>query len=312
MSVKAGVHSLYTDNWRWPDVDRSSGGRRRFLFIQTPRTVTRRSPFLIERLKGDANGLVKWALGMPPNKIRIGHSVETLNELTGGGADCSGFIEWVTKKVRYDPGAEIPLGAKKVPIPGSLYEDYILYVDGNGIEPIPFNQFANALDDVIRSQGYRDVVIRRRSIGRVVQGLRLGHGEPIRKNKITGLMRYLMKTDPWPGFKEGKEGWERGGCEIVDHVEGVDDVDSVDSANLLSSREYVDGKEDEAKAEGTLPYKLGEPIQEEGLAVEAKEGEPLPNLTPPEVEKTLEFLGQYLELREAYRIKEVWTEDQMV
>ncbi|KAI5064161.1 hypothetical protein GOP47_0020831 [Adiantum capillus-veneris] len=90
---------------------------------------------------------------MPPDKTQIGHSVEALNELTGGGADCSGLIEWVTKKVRYDPGAEIPLGAKKVPIQGSLYKDYILYVDANGIDPIPFNQFGDALDNVIRSQG---------------------------------------------------------------------------------------------------------------------------------------------------------------
>lgn len=89
-------------------MDRSSGGRRRFLFIHTPRTVTRRNPFLFEMLKEDASGLVTWALGMPPDKAWIGHCVEALNELTGGGADCSGLIEWVTSRVRYHPGAEIP------------------------------------------------------------------------------------------------------------------------------------------------------------------------------------------------------------
>ncbi|KAI5055382.1 hypothetical protein GOP47_0028903 [Adiantum capillus-veneris] len=191
---------------------------------------------------------------MPPDKTRIGHSVEALNKLIGGGVDCSGLIEWVTKKVMYDLGAEIPLGAKKVPILGSLYEDYILYVDANGIETIPFNQFGDVLDEIVRLQGYRDVVIRRRSTGRVVQGLWLGYGEPIRKNKITSSMRYLMKTDPWLGFKEDKEGWKQGDYEKINHVEGMDDVDSV---NILSSGEYVEGKEDEPERGGCLLSNVG-------------------------------------------------------
>lgn len=240
MSVKPGAHSLFTANWRWPDVDRSIGGRRRFLFIHTPRTVMRRNPFLIERLKEDASGIVTWALGMPPEKTRIGHSVEALNELTGGGADCSGLIEWVTKKVRYCPGSKIPLGAKKVPLPGSLYEDYTLYANANGIEPFPFNKFGEALDDVIRSQGYRDVLIKRRALGRIVQGLSLSEGEPIRKNKVTGSMRYLMETSPWPGFGKDKDEWERGGCETIDCANDMESADDVNSVNSVNSFDSVD------------------------------------------------------------------------
>lgn len=40
------------------------------------------------------------------------------------------------------------------------------YADANGIEPFRsalFNQFGEALDDVIKSQGYRDVFIKRRA-----------------------------------------------------------------------------------------------------------------------------------------------------
>lgn len=121
-STKPNANIIFTANWKWPDMGATSGGRRRILFLQTPRTVTRRDPFLLERLKEDASGVVTWALGTPSNLTRIGHSVEAINELTGGGADCSGLIEWVNRKVSYCPGAEIALGAKKVPLPGSLYE----------------------------------------------------------------------------------------------------------------------------------------------------------------------------------------------
>lgn len=76
VSAKPNALSIFTANWRWPDVDRSSKGRRRFLFIHTPRTVTRRDPFLFEKIQKDASGIVTWVLGMPPEKTRIGHSVE--------------------------------------------------------------------------------------------------------------------------------------------------------------------------------------------------------------------------------------------
>lgn len=76
---------------------------------------------------------------------------------------------------------------------------YISYVEDQGIEPIPFNQFGDILDDFLRSQGYRDIVRKRRAYGRVVIGLILGYGQPIRRNKISRAMKYLVKLKPAPG-----------------------------------------------------------------------------------------------------------------
>ena len=81
----------------------------------------------MEKLMEGASGLVNGACEALPEITRIGHSVEAINELTGGGANCSGLIEWSNRRVRYDPGNEIVLGAKKVPHPGSLYDSYIIY-----------------------------------------------------------------------------------------------------------------------------------------------------------------------------------------
>ena len=349
-SVKPNAHALFTANWKWPDVDRSSGGRRRFLYVHTPRTVTRRDPFLFEKLREGASGIITWALEMPPDKTRIGHSVEALNELTGGGADCSGLIEWVNKNVRYMPGNEIALMAKKVPLPGSLYEDYLPYVDAHGIEPIPFNQFGDALDDVIRSQGYRDILIKRRAVGRVVQGNDLGHGEPIKKNRITGAMRYLMDTDPWPDFQDDRAEWERGGCKTsgdsdsedadgdadgdedlggiskVNRVNSVDDVDSVDSFDsfdcfdTIDTIDYMDnGHCAEGAGAGGAAGNEGEgdsggrPSQELVLMEEGRRSSVLTGkLTPQEDTKNHELMEEYPELKEARGRGEEWTLERIV
>lgn len=90
---------------------------------------------------------------MPVEKTCIGQGAEALDELSGGGIDLSRVMEWVLAKVRYCPGNELSLGAKKVPARGSLYESYMEYVDSYGIEPLAYTSFGDALDDFARVQG---------------------------------------------------------------------------------------------------------------------------------------------------------------
>lgn len=71
---------------------------------------------------------------MPAERARIGQSVEAINELSGGGLDSSGVMEWLFKEVKYSPSSEINLGAKKIPLPGGLYESYMMYAEAHGIE----------------------------------------------------------------------------------------------------------------------------------------------------------------------------------
>lgn len=75
---------------------------------------------------------------MPAERARIGQSVggEAINELSGGGLDSSGVMEWLFKEVKYSPSSEINLGAKKIPLPGGLYESYMMYAEAHGIESV--------------------------------------------------------------------------------------------------------------------------------------------------------------------------------
>ena len=98
---------LVTSNTIWMVQDRTSGFRRRVLYVLTPKAAIQRDPFLLRKLQKDASGLVNWALDMPTEWSRIGQSVEAINELSGGGQDVSGVLEWLLAVVKYNPQSEM-------------------------------------------------------------------------------------------------------------------------------------------------------------------------------------------------------------
>ncbi len=65
---------LVTSNSRWHAQDRTSGFRRRILYVLTPRAAAQRDPFLLKKLKVGASGLINWALDMPDERARIGQA----------------------------------------------------------------------------------------------------------------------------------------------------------------------------------------------------------------------------------------------
>ena len=154
---------LVTSNTKWCVQDRTSGFRRRALYVLTPKAATQRDPLLLKKLKVDASGIINWALDMPAERARIGHSVEAINKLSGGGLDSSGIMEWLFAEVLYNPDSEMALGAKKIPLPGGLYESYTNYAESHGIEPASYYSFGDLLDDSVRSLGYRDISTKRRA-----------------------------------------------------------------------------------------------------------------------------------------------------
>ena len=60
-------------------------------------------------------------------------------------------MEWLFAEVLYNPASEMPLGAKKIPLPGGLYESYTIYAEAHGIEPASYCSFGDILEDSVRS-----------------------------------------------------------------------------------------------------------------------------------------------------------------
>lgn len=330
---------LVTSNTRWCVRDRTSGFRRRALYVLTPKAAAQRDPFLLKKLKGGASGLINWALDMPAERSRIGQSVEAINELSGGGLDSSGVLEWLFAKVRYNPAGEIPLGAKKIPLPGGLYESYVQYAEAHGIEPVSYCSFGDVLDDSVRSLGYRDIVTKRRAQGRIVIGVHLFYGEPIRRSKRSAVVEYLMEAEPWEGFSKDKEAFarsfgednNRGNATEEDEgsFEGGDDADSVEDVEfsynrenksrpdgtnnkLLADNRDAEGKEEPPK-EGSprirLPKGPASPLSVPGSLVDRKVG----NLTKTEGRRTEEFISRHPKLVQALpSTQEDWTEDRLL
>lgn len=247
---------LVTSNTRWCVQDRTSGFRRRVLYVLTPKAAVQRDPFLLNKLKVDASGLINWALDMPAERARIGQSVEAINELSGGGVDSSGVMEWLFAMVLYNPASEMPLGAKKIPMPGGLYESYVIFAESNGIEPASYCSFGDLLEDSVRSLGYSDIVTKRRTQGRVVVGVSLAHGKRFKRTQRSEAVKYLMEAEPWEGFDIDRAAFEKsnraGGRDDeedeADHVDYVNHVDSYELARKPEKKESP--KEKRTKKDG--------------------------------------------------------------
>lgn len=119
-----------------------------------------------------------------------------------------GIHAWLSDQVRIQPGKEIPLGATKTPLPGSIYESYVDHAEMNGFEPMGCCKFGDVLPDALRSRGHRNVEVKRMNCGRLVKGLTLDQeGRPLnRASKSEGVKR-LEKDDPWGGFSEDIAEW---------------------------------------------------------------------------------------------------------
>lgn len=84
---------------------------------------------------------------MPAEWSRIGQEVEEVNDIGGNLLDPSGMLGWIDAKVRHLPGHELPLGAKKAPPPGYLYESYVGYAESHGLDPPGYCSFGDVLED---------------------------------------------------------------------------------------------------------------------------------------------------------------------
>lgn len=298
------------------------------LYVLTPKSAANRDPYpypyLFKKLQVDASGLVNWALDMPAERARIGQCVEAINELSGGGQDASGVLEWLFAKVRYNQASELPLGAKRVPLPGGLYESYIAYTEMNGIEPVSYYSFGDALDDSVRSLGYRDIVTKRRAQGRVIVGVSLAHGKRFRRTKRSEAVKYLMEAEPWEGFDRDKRVFEEtaGGGGQDDEEDEVDHVDYVDHVDFFELDKKTDkdkpAREERKKEDGKPPA---------GLTLQGPPKGPkrvlnalcdlickkVDNLTRAEEEKTEGFLSRHPRLiQELSEVQEDWTEERLV
>ena len=241
---------LVTSNTKWCVQDRTSGFRRRVLYVLTPKAATQRDPLLLTKLKVDASGVINWALDMPAERAQIGQSVEAINELSGGGQDSSGVMEWLFAEVLYNPASEVPLGAKKVPMPGGLYESYAIYAESHGIEPASYCSFGDLLEDSVRSLGYSDIMTRRRTQGRVVVGVSLAHGRRFKRTKRSEAVKYLMEAEPWEGFDRDKAAYEES-ARAGGQDDEEDEADHVDFSKLdRKTEKKKSAKEERKKKEG--------------------------------------------------------------
>ena len=135
--------------------------------------AAQRVPDLLGRLKEGSSGLVNWALSAPKEWGPLGQCVDEINGGWEGGVDACGIHGWLFDRVGIQPGKEIPLGATKIPRPGSIYESYVDHAEMNGFEPMSCYKFGEVLLDSLRSRGHRNVEVKRMNYGRVVKGLTL-------------------------------------------------------------------------------------------------------------------------------------------
>nr|YP_005352954.1 hypothetical protein MACHC_p035 [Mankyua chejuensis]ADZ47986.1 hypothetical protein [Mankyua chejuensis]AJJ48616.1 ORF187 [Mankyua chejuensis] len=140
---------------------------------------------------------------MPSHLTRIGQYAEKLNDSVGGLVDFGGFKAWIQEKVSYLPQNVIPLGARKIPVPGSLYESYVNHADIHGKISVEWHAFSDHLLDYIRTLGYTEVRMKRSNRGYVIVGLALdGQGEPIAQGDNNSFVNVLRSTEPWEGFDD--------------------------------------------------------------------------------------------------------------
>lgn len=243
----------------------------------------------------------------------------------------------------------MPLGAKKVPLAGSLYDSYMQYAGAQGIEPVSYRSFGDVLDDSVRSLGYREIVTKRGAQGRVVMGINLAYGEPIRRSKRSSVVKYLMETEPWEGFTGDKEASERRasgdrdeegsrkadnkiGVESIGGVKCVEYVECVDFSGkngILGKNEQLGVANREAAAEAVDASQVGgkgKPPKREILitgppkkpqnaisGIRSLVDEKVGNLTGPEVKKTEEFLSKHPRLVQSLpSMQEDWTEERLI
>lgn len=336
-SIEPNGLIIITANSLWNAQDYTSGFRRRFIYLLTPRVAARRVPDLLEKLREESSGLVNWALSAPVEWGPIGQCVDEINGGWEGGVDTCGINGWLSDRVRTQPGNELPLGAKKIPTPGSIYESYVDHAEINGVEPISFYSFGDVLLDAVRSRGHRNVEIKRMNYGRVVKGLTLDRekGRPLNRGTKSDGVRRLQKEDPWGGFSEDLAEWKARGLADQLDDEGAGERDGAEGRG-------VELEEDKGHGLG----RVGEPDVKNGCAnpvnrvegvdrvdrvdrvdhidvtVEKKNGHSQgkadrsgwkEGMTEEEIEQTERFINEHPELLEEGKGGwPVWSEDRLV